>query len=98
MGLKVGLKGSAEEVVTPDNTAIKYGSGSVDVYGTPAMIGLMEKAALSSVDPLLPSGMATVGMRMDVKHLAPTPIGLKVIATSELISVDGRKLTFRVEA
>ncbi len=98
MDLVVGLRGEARERVTADNTAIKYGSGSVAVYATPAMIGLMEKAALSSVDPLLPAGQATVGTRLDVKHLAATPLGLTVVARSELVEVDGRRLVFRVEA
>ncbi|GAW92223.1 thioesterase family protein [Calderihabitans maritimus] len=96
--LKVGLKGEAKEVVTSNNTAIKYGSGSVEVYATPAMIGLMEKAALSSVDPLLPEGQTTVGTALNVRHLAATPIGLTVTARSELIQIENRKLVFRVEA
>lgn len=96
--LKVGLTGEVKEMVTPDNTAKKYGSGSIDVYATPAMIGLMEKASLSSVDALLPEGFSTVGIKLDVKHLAATPIGMEVIAKAQLIEVDGKKLKFTVEA
>jgi len=96
--LKVGLKGEARTVVTDDNTAIAYGSGSVSVFATPAMIGLMEKAALSSVDPLLDEGSSTVGMKLEVEHLAATPKGMNVVATSELVEVDGRRLVFNVEA
>lgn len=96
--LKPGLKGEARTVVTDENTAIAYGSGSVSVFATPAMVGLMEKAALSSVDPLLEDGKSTVGMKMDVEHLAATPKGMHVVATSELVEVDGRRLVFIVEA
>lgn len=96
--LKVGIKGEARTVVTDENTAIAYGSGSVSVFATPAMVGLMEKAALSSVDPLLEEGKSTVGTRLDIEHLAATPKGMNVVATSELIEVDGRRLVFKVEA
>lgn len=96
--LAVGLKGEAKAVVTDQNTAVAYGSGSVSVFATPAMVGLMEKAALSSVDPLIGEGYSTVGMKLDVEHLAATPKGMTVVATSELVEVDGRRLVFNVEA
>jgi len=96
--LEVGLKGEASAAVTDENTAVAYGSGSVSVFATPAMIGLMEKAALSSVDSLLDKGTSTVGMKLEVEHLAATPKGMNVVATSELIKVDGRRLVFNVEA
>lgn len=93
-----GIKGNANAEVTDNNTAVAYGSGGVRVFATPAMIGLMEKAALSSVDPLLQEGQTTVGMKVDVEHLAATPVGMTVTARSELLGVEGRKLTFQVEA
>lgn len=96
--LNIGVTGQAKEKVTSENTAKKYGSGSIDVYATPAMIGLMEKAALSAVDPLLPEGFSTVGIMLDVKHMAATPIGMEATAKAELIDVEGKKLKFRVEA
>ncbi|HHW44338.1 MAG TPA: thioesterase family protein [Desulfotomaculum sp.] len=96
--LAVGLKGEATIPVTEENTAVAYGSGSVRVFATPALIGLMEKAALSSVDPRLPAGQTTVGVRVDVEHLAATPVGMRVTARSELVEIDGRRLVFRVEA
>lgn len=96
--LKPGIKGDASAEVTDRNTAVAYGSGGVRVFATPAMIGLMEKAALSSVDPLLEEGQTTVGMKVDVEHLAATPIGMTVTARSELLDVEGRKLTFKVDA
>jgi len=97
-GLKPGITGKAVVAVSDSNTAVAYGSGAVPVFATPAMIGLMEKAALSSVDPLLDSGMTTVGVRVDVRHLAATPVGMVVEAVSELVEIDGKKLKFRVEA
>ncbi len=98
MELKVGIKGEAKATVSEDNTAIAFGSGSVRVFATPAMIGLMEKASLSSVDPLLDPGFATVGIKLNVKHLAATPIGMNVVVNSRLKEVDGKRLIFEVEA
>ena len=96
--LKLGLKAQKDETVTDKNVASAHGSGGIAVYGTPAMIGLMESTALSAVDPLLPQGWCTVGTDLNVKHLSATPIGMKVWATAELLSVDGRALSFKVEA
>ncbi|VFU18647.1 Fluoroacetyl-CoA thioesterase (fragment) [anaerobic digester metagenome] len=70
----------------------------MSVFATPALVGLMEKAALSSVEPLLEQGTTTVGTRVDVKHLAATPVGMTVVATSRLVEVDGKRLVFEVEA
>ncbi|MPN08633.1 hypothetical protein SDC9_155918 [bioreactor metagenome] len=96
--LKPGLKKEKSEQVTANHTAVKYGSGGVEVYATPAMIGLMEGASLAAVDPHLPPGMATVGTAIQVSHLAATPVGMTVRATAELLEIAGKKLTFRVEA
>ena len=96
--LTVGMTAEKQEQVNPDNTAMRYGSGSAAVYATPAMVGLMEGTCLAAVDPHLPEGMATVGIRLDVRHLAATPIGLGVRATAELIEVAGKRLTFKMEA
>jgi len=74
-----------------------YGSGAVNVFATPAMVGLMEKAALSSIDPLLDAGYTTVGTKINVKHLAATPLGMNVTATARLVEVDGKRLLFEVE-
>ena len=96
--LPIGLKGLAETLVTEDNTAAAMGSGLLPVFATPAMLALMEQAAASSVQPFLPEGQGTVGTRLEVSHLAATPIGLTVRAESELIAVDRRKLRFAVRA
>jgi len=70
----------------------------MDVYATPAMIGLMERAALSAVALHLPKRVYHVGTAVNIKHIAGTPVGMKVKALAELIAVEGRKLTFKVEA
>jgi predicted thioesterase len=96
--LDLGLTGEKKENVTTENTAIKYGSGCVPVYATPAMIGLMEGAAVEAVAAHLPAGMATVGTELNVKHMAATPVGLAVRACARLTQIDGRRLVFHVEA
>ena len=96
--LKIGLRGQAETIVDEHNTAAAMGSGLLPVFATPAMLALMEQAAASSVQPFLPEGQGTVGTRLEVSHLAATPIGLTVRAESELIAVDRRKLRFAVRA
>lgn len=96
--LHKGLNAKVETKVTYKDTAASFGSGGVKVYATPMMIGLMENAALSAVDLHLPKGYVTVGIHLDVKHLAATPVGIKVYAVAELIEIDGRKLFFKVEA
>ncbi|MDI6707219.1 MAG: thioesterase family protein, partial [Bacillota bacterium] len=92
------LNSKIETIVKEKDTAANFGSGGVEVFATPMMIGLMENAALSAVDLHLPKGYATVGTHLDVKHLAATPIGMKVYATAELIEIDGKRLVFKVEA
>ena len=93
-----GLKGEIELKVEQEHTAKHLGSGSVLVLATPQMILLMEMASVHAVDHLLPEGQRTVGVALDVQHLAPTPMGMTVTVKSELLEVDGRKLRFRVEA
>jgi fluoroacetyl-CoA thioesterase len=96
--LMVGLVGTASELVTAESTAAHWGSGLVASYATPAMIGLMENAAFNATKPLLPATQTTVGIEVNVKHLAATPQGMRVRARAELLQVDGRKLWFKVEA
>ena len=96
--LRIGMKAEKTELVTNDNTAMKYGSGGVAVYATPAMVGLMEGTCLAAVDPHLPEGMATVGTNLNIKHLAATPVGMRVRAIAELTEIAGKKLSFTVKA
>ena len=96
--LKPGLKGSAELVVSEEHTAPRVGSGRVHVLATPVMINLIEAAALAAAENLLPPGHQSLGIRLDVRHFAATPVGMRVTATAELTKVEGRTLFFRVEA
>jgi predicted thioesterase len=96
--LETGIKGKKEITVTQDKTAKAMGSGSLDVYATPAMIALMENTAFESVAPYLEPGSGTVGTALNVKHVSATPVGMKVTCETELIKVDGRALTFSVKA
>ena len=96
--LVTGIKGREEVVVSESNSAKTMGSGTLDVFATPAMIALMEQTAWKSIAPHLEEGYGSVGIRLNVTHDAPTPFGMKVWCESELIEVDGRKLVFRVEA
>lgn len=96
--MEIGIKGRAGDTVSEKNVASKIGSGVVDVYATPCLIGLMEEAAQTSVAPFLGEGMTTVGTKLNVSHDAATPVGMKVWAESELIEEDGRRLVFSVKA
>ena len=93
--MEIGIKGYAETTVDQSNVASSVGSGLLEVFSTPSMIALMEKAAKDSVDPYLEEGQGSVGIRLEVDHLAATPLGQKVWAESELIEIDGRVLTFK---
>ncbi|WP_234945981.1 thioesterase family protein [Caldanaerobius fijiensis] len=97
-GIQVGLNSTIETIVEEKDLAVTYGSGSVRVLATPAMISLMEKAAMFSVELHLPGDKATVGTNIAVKHLRPTPLGMKIRIYAELINIDNRRLTFKVEA
>ena len=96
--ISVGLTGQAETIVTEQRTAQAAGSGTLPVFGTPYMTALMEQAAFSSLIPYLESGQSTVGTRLDISHVSATPVGMAVRAESEVTSVDGKKITFRVRA
>lgn len=96
--LEIGIKGEAAETVDEGKLALTMKSGELAVYATPAMIALMEQAAYQSVAQQLEEGQGTVGVSMNVKHLASTPAGMSVTAKSELTHIDRRKLTFHVEA
>ena len=96
--LEPGVSEERTLVVGNEHTAARWGSGSLRVLATPHMIALMEASAVQAVDHRLQEGYATVGSRVDIRHLAPTPVGAQVTARAELVEVDGLKLTFRVEA
>lgn len=93
-----GLTGVAVDTVTPANSAVALGSGDVPVFATPAMAGLMEAAAVDALRDALDANQTTVGVHLDIQHLAATPVGMTVRAEARLMTVEGRRLTFRVVA
>lgn len=100
MDFTLTLSTTAEttEKVTDLNTAIHYASGTAPVYATPALVGLMEHAAVLAGDKQLPDGYSTVGISMNVKHLSASPVGMTVRAKAVLTAQDRRKLTFTIQA
>lgn len=96
--IQPGLAAEQVVTVTPERTARHLGSGGADVFATPAMIALMEADAVAAIDALLPPGQASVGTFIVVHHLAATPLGAEVRARAEVTAVDGREVSFRVEA
>ena len=96
--LRTGLVGTYGVVVADEHTAPFVGSGKVRVLATPVMINLFEAAALACCEQHLPPGHQSLGIHLDVRHIAATPVGMRVTATAELVKIDGRALTFRVEA
>ena len=95
--MDTGIKNKMGIVVTEGRTAKAMGSGELPVFATPAMIALVEETCWRSVADELESGQGTVGTMLDVKHVSATPVGMKVWCESELVGVDGRKLTFSVK-
>ena len=98
MPVTVGMKGRAETVVTPENTADAVGSGLVPVFATPYMVALMENAAVNAVQPAMEENQGTVGTVLNITHDAATPIGMKVWAEAEVTGGEGRKITLSVRA
>lgn len=96
--IKPGLAGDIEITVAEEHTAPHVGSGQVRVLATPVMVNLIEAAALKAAEPFVPPGHQTVGILLNVRHLAATPVGMKVTAHAEVIRVEGRVITFRVWA
>ena len=96
--LHTGLTGTFSVVVADEHTAPFVGSGKVRVLATPVLINLIEAAALACCEHLLPEGHQSLGIHLDVRHIAATPVGMQVKATAELVKIEGRTLTFRVEA
>lgn len=98
MELAPGLVGEVEIVVQPPDTADAMGNKGVHVLATPRLVALLEDAAIAAVQAHLPPGAGTVGTRLDVKHLAATPVGMRVRARAVLREVDGRRFVYDVEA
>lgn len=96
--VRAGLRGNAELVVGEEHTAPRVGSGRVRVLATPVMINLFEAAALDAVERLLPQGHQSLGTVLNVRHIAATPVGMRVTAFAEVTGVEGRTIRFRLEA
>ena len=96
MKIEPGLVGTAELVVGEQHTAPRIGSGKVRVLATPVMINLIEAAALAAIEHLLQEGYQSLGTHLDVRHIAATPVGMKVKASAEVTSVEGRTVGFKV--
>lgn len=98
MPIEVGLKGTSERIVTPEMTAAAAGSGAQEVLATPVMVGMMENAALTSLQPYLEQGQSSVGTRISVSHISATPVGMRVRAESEVTEIDRKRIVFAVRA
>lgn len=96
--LEKGLSARSAATVAPGNTAAAMGSGDLEVFATPAMVALMENAAMMAVASCLSEGSTTVGAEMNVTHIKPSGLGAEITATAVLTEVEGRKLTFNVGA
>ncbi len=96
--LETGIRGTQSVKAEESNSAKVMGSGTMDVFATPAMIALMEKTAWMSVAAELEEGQGTVGTKLEITHDAPTPLGMTVTCESELTEIDGRRLVFAVTA
>lgn len=96
--METGLKHVSTVTVSAANTALTMGSGDMEVFATPAMVALMENAAMKAVAPHLPEGSTTVGAMMETSHIKPSALGETVNAEAILEEIDGRKLTFKVTA
>jgi len=98
LNLKPGITKNFGKKVSIEDTAAKYGSGLIEVFATPALVGLMESTAQMSIQPYLPEGYITLGIEINVKHLKATPVGMQVFCESMLTAVDGKKLWFDIKA
>ncbi len=98
MEITIGMKGIAETVVEREDTATEVGSGSLLVYATPCMVALMEGAACEAIAEAIPEGQTTVGIALNIEHIAATPVGLEVRAEAEVTAVEGKVVTFELHA
>ena len=98
MEITVGMKGEVSTLVEKEDTALEVGSGSLLVYATPCMVAIMEGAACEAITAALPEDKTSVGISLNISHLAATPVGLEVRAEAEVTEVDGNTITFQVTA
>ena len=98
MEITVGMKGTAENLCEREDTALEVGSGSLLVYATPCMAALMEAAACAAIEEALDENETTVGIELNLKHTAATPVGLEVRAEAEVTAVEGKIFSFQITA
>ena len=98
MEITVGMKGEASTLVERADTALEVGSGSLLVYATPCMAALMEGAACDALEGAIPEGKTSVGIELNLKHTAATPVGLEVRAEAEVTALEGSIITFSIAA
>lgn len=96
--IKKGTRGHQTKIVNENDTAKQFESGLAEVYATPAMIALMEKTAFKSIEELLPEGFSTVGTSINIQHLKGSLPGAKITCESEVIGVEGKKISFKISA
>ncbi len=96
--LRVGLIGEAITTVTSQQSAVAMGSGSLQVFATPALMAQMEAASVAAVDPYLRKGYTSVGIEVHVRHVAATPLGEYVTAMAEVTRIDGKRVELQVRA
>ena len=96
--IQPGLSGEAGLLVAEEHTAPRVGSGKIHVLATPVMINVIEAAALAAIEHLLPPGHQSLGTVLNVRHIAATPVGMRMKASAFVTGVSGRTVTFRVEA
>lgn len=96
--IEVGLKYESQVVVSQNNTAKTLGSGDMEVFATPAMVALMENAAMMAVAEHLDEGASSVGVEISTSHIKASALGATITASAELVAIDGRKLSFKVKA
>ncbi|MBQ2048125.1 MAG: thioesterase family protein [Schwartzia sp.] len=96
--IKEGMEKAALSEVTQENTARSMGSGSLDVYATPAMTALMEQAAAELAQEKLPEGWTSVGIALSIEHTSATPIGVLTRAVAKVTAVEGRKISYEIKA
>ena len=98
MEITVGMKGIAETYVEREDTAAEVGSGNLLVYATPCMVALMEGAACEAIADAIEEGQTTVGVELNIAHLSATPVGMEVRAEAVVTAVEGKVITFELQA
>lgn len=98
MDIEIGAKATYKVMVDKSNTAKTMGSGSLEVFATPSMVAIMEKSSTMAIEKYLDEGSTSVGTALDITHVSATPVGMEVSATAEVIAVNGREISFKVQA